>query len=157
MKSMYRFTAMLLSALAAGPLLAQTTTTPSARQYGFAPIGLGSTETAEVIVVNTAANSSSGTAASCTGSISFYNASGAVIGSATPFTVTSGQIATARLPFASSGGTGTHTVIRAVVSVTPPTASPRPPCSLVFSLDTFDTSTGAIHAVVPSLASSFRD
>ena len=43
----------------------------------FGPIGLASSETAQINVVNTAAASSSGTAASCTGSVSFVNASGA--------------------------------------------------------------------------------
>jgi hypothetical protein len=34
------------------------------------------------------------------------------------------------------------------VALTLSTASPRPPCALAVSLSTFDTSTGATHALV---------
>lgn len=124
---------------------AQTTTSTGTRTASFAPLGLGSTETAQINVVNTASNSSTGTAASCTGTISFLNATGATIGTATPFTVASGAIFTARLPFASSGGSGVRTVIRPSVSLTISTASPRPPCSLEISIETYETSSGATH------------
>jgi hypothetical protein len=153
----YALTLILLSASTIGLAAAQNNASPNPRQFGFPPIGLGSTETAEVNVVNTAANSSAGAAASCTGSISFYNLSGALIGTATPFTVTAGQIASARLAFASSGGSGTRTSVRAVVSVTPSTASPRPPCALGVSLETLDTATGATHAIVTNPSSPYRD
>src|SRR5579859_6071398 len=111
-----RFSHVLFATAAlAAAAMAQTTTTSSTstRQSTSAPIGLGSTETAQVNVVNTATASSSGTAASCTGSISFLNASGATIGTATPFTVTSGQIFSATLPFTKAGASGTRTEIRA--------------------------------------------
>jgi hypothetical protein len=123
----------------------QTTTTT--RDFNLPPVGFGATETAEVNVANLAVNASDGTAASCTGSISFLNLSGATIGSATAFTVTAGQISQAHLPFSGAGATGTRTAIRAVVTLTLPTATPRPPCALAVSLSTFDTSTGATHAL----------
>src|SRR5215472_15964449 len=88
--------------------LAQSTSTTTTRNFNLPPLGLGATETAEINVVNFAANASDGTAASCTGSISFVNASGATIGSATPFTVTSGQIFAAHLPFSGAGSSGTR-------------------------------------------------
>ena len=125
----------------------QSTTT---RDFNLPPVGLGATETAEINVANFASNASDGTAASCTGSISFLNASGATIGSATPFTLASGQILSARLPFSGAGASGTRTAIRGVVALTLSTATPRPPCGLAVSLATYDTSSGATHALVPS-------
>src|SRR5260370_40320163 len=89
---------LMLAAIGAiSSAFAQSTT--NTRDFNLPPVGLGATETAEINVVNFAANAPDGTAASCTGSISFLNASGATIGSATPFTVTSGQIFSAHLPF----------------------------------------------------------
>ena len=133
--------------------VAQTTTTVN-RSLTFPPVGLGATETAEINVLNLAANASNGTAASCTGTISFLSASGAAIGSATPFTVTSGQIFSAHLAFASSGGSAPRAVIRGSVQLTLPTASSRPPCDLQVSMGTYDTSTGATHAVLAGLETS---
>src|SRR5580700_1946406 len=58
----------------------------------FPPIGLAASETAQVNIVNTASQPIGGPAPSCTGTITFYNASGAIIGAATSFAVGSGQI-----------------------------------------------------------------
>lgn len=137
---------LALSVAACG--FAQTTTTSSTvtRQASSGPIGLGSSETLQVNVVNTAAASSSGTAASCTGSISFVNSSGTTIGSATSFTVTSGQIFSATLPFAKVGASGTRAEVRTVVSVTESTGTGAAPCQLGSSIETYDTSTGVTHA-----------
>src|SRR5437764_5769792 len=126
--------------------IAQTTTTAT-RHFRFPAVGLGSSETAEINVSNVAASATIGTAASCTGMISFTNAAGATIGTATPFTATAGQTVTARLPFAAAGATGTRTVIAGVVQQTLPTTTPRPPCSIEFSFQTFDTATGVNHVV----------
>ncbi|MBV8818833.1 MAG: hypothetical protein JO022_10790 [Acidobacteriaceae bacterium] len=127
--------------------IAQTTTTRS-HNYDFPLIGLGSTETAEVDVINPATNSSSGTAASCTGTVSFLNSAGTTIGSATPFTLTAGQASPVKLPFSSSGGTAPRTLIRAVVSETVSTSGSNPPCGLQFTMSIYDTTTGATHAVL---------
>src|SRR5579863_7085999 len=90
---------MIATAIAAAPgLLAQTTTTTT-RDFTIGPIGVGSTETVQINVANLASNSTSGTAASCTGSISFNNTTGNAIGTSTSFTVTAGQIFSASLPF----------------------------------------------------------
>jgi hypothetical protein len=122
----------------------------------FPPIGLASSETVQVNVVNistlpSGASSSSTTPPSCTGTITFYNSSGSIIGAATPFTVGSGQIFSATLPYASSGGTGARTVVRVGIqlSVTT-TASLQPPafCALSSSLETYDTATGVTHSFV---------
>ena len=137
---------LFASAALAAAAMAQTTTSGTAtRTSTSAPIGLGSTETAQVNVVNTATASSSGTAASCTGSISFLNASGTTIGTATSFTVTSGQIFSATLPFTKAGASGTRTEVRAVVSLTVTTGTGAAPCGLATSIETYDSSTGATH------------
>jgi len=147
--SIQKLILMVFSVAAISPAFAQTTTTNTAtRTITSPPIGLGSTETAEVNVVNTASNSSGGTAASCTGAISFLNASGTAIGSATSFTVTSGEIFSAHLAFSNSGGTAPRTVIRASVQWTLTSGTP---CALQVSMDTYETSTGATNAFLPSL------
>ena len=127
-------------------LFAQTTSTVT-RQFTTSPFGLGSTETARISVVNVASNSSGGTAASCTGNISFLNSTGATIGSATNFTAASGQIVSVSLPFAQSGGSGVRTEMRGEISQT---FTRDVPCSLQYSLETFDTGTGATHIYVTS-------
>src|SRR5579863_6223267 len=87
------------AAFTAAAALSQTTTSGTVTETSnTAPVGLASSETAQINVINTATASSSGTAASCTGTISFLNASGKAIGTATPFTVASGVIASASLP-----------------------------------------------------------
>jgi hypothetical protein len=126
-----------------------TTTTTSS----LPPVGIGSMETAQVILTNTATGSKNTTATgnepapSCSGSVAFYDASGTIIGTAASFTLTSGQIAQVGLPYASTASASVRELIRAVVSlnVTFPDAAP---CSLSYSLATFDTATGVTHAIV---------
>ena len=130
-----------------------TTTTTRTREADFAPIGLAVGETLQVNLANTAANptttSSTGSAAtpaSCTGSVSFYGASGAIVGTATSFTLTSGQISSVKLPYASAGATAaaTRPLIRPVVTLT--TTFPNgPACNLALSLETYDAATGVTH------------
>jgi hypothetical protein len=137
--------ALALAVCAAGGLSAQTSSSTVTRNFPFSPIGFASSETAQINVVNLANNSSSGTAASCAGMISFLNSSGSAIVAATPFTVTSGQIFSAALPFAKTAASG-RTTIRGLVSLTESTTSSNPPCELQVSMETFDTSTGVTHA-----------
>jgi hypothetical protein len=141
------FLLLTCGAVTAG--LAQPTTTAAApaRQFTFPPVGLASTETAQINVVNLAANSSRGTAASCTGNLSFLDSSGAAIASATPFTIASGQIFSASLPYSAAGGSSSRVEIRAKVQVTLPSAS-NAPCGLLSSFETFDTSSGVTHLLV---------
>ena len=124
---------------------APTTTTKS---FHFTSVGLGSTETMQVNVVNLASNPANVTAntpaASCTGTISFYNPAGTPIGTATTFTIAAGQTASATLPFAKAGITGIRGQIRASIQTTSPVKS-APACSLESSLETFDTVSGATH------------
>lgn len=151
----FRRFVLTLSALAACAL-AQTTTTGSSvtLQSSSAPIGLASSETLQVNVVKVATASSSGTAASCTGTIGFVNSSGTAIGSATSFTVTSGQTFSASLPFAKVGASGTRTEIRGVVTVTDTTGTGAAPCQLTSSIETYDTATGVTHAYLANAGNS---
>jgi hypothetical protein len=118
------------------------------RDYVFPPVGLAVSETASITVVNTATSSSAtGTPApSCTGTISFANANGA-IGTPTSFTVGSGVFQTVTLAFASAGLTGNRGEIQGKVSLAISSTAPAP-CSLMLSLETYDSTTFATHAVL---------
>jgi hypothetical protein len=133
----------LLPLLAAVAATGQTTTTTTTRTSALPPVGLASSETAQVNVVNHAANSTSGTAASCAGSISFVNAAGTTIGSPSSFTVTAGQTFSKALPYSTTAASG-RTVVRGVVSLTT-TSGSNAPCSLEITMETFDTTTGVTH------------
>jgi hypothetical protein len=130
-----------LIVFAAGALagFAQTSTSTT-HSRSFPPVGLATTETLQVNLLNTATASSTGTAASCTGSVSFANAAGTAIGTAAAFTVASGQVVSISLPFSRSGATARAEIVASVTST-----SSSAPCELVTSLEIFDTTTGATH------------
>jgi hypothetical protein len=113
------------------------------RDSVFPPVGLATTETIQINVLNTATSSQNGTAASCAGTITFSNSLGSAIGTPTPFTVASGQVASAKLPFASSGASARAEIVGSIQSTV--TFPQKTPCSLVFSLETYDTSSGVTH------------
>ena len=140
-----RITLTFIVAAIAG-MAQTTTTTTTTRDTTIGPVGVGSTETVQVNVANLASNSASGTAASCTGTITFNNSAGAAIGTSTPFTVTAGQISSVALPFAKIGGTARTEVIGVIALTT--TSTSEAPCDLHYSLETYDTSTGATHVYV---------
>ncbi len=142
------FTAAVCAAVS--PVRAQVTTSVT-RDYVFPPVGLGSSETASITVVNTAPAASGGTntaaaAPSCTGTISFSNANGA-IGTPASFTLGSEQFKTVTLAFANAGLTGIRGEIQGKVSLTVSTSTAAP-CSPAFTLETYDSTTGATHAVI---------
>src|SRR5205807_5610801 len=147
-KQMCRRTFLIIVTTTIGVSSAFAQTTATTREYDFPAIAFGSGETVEINVINVAANSAAGTAASCTGSVLFKNTAGTAVGSASPFTLTAGQISSARLPFASATSTGGRAAIRAAVQVTVPATTPRPPCSLQLALEIFDSSTNATHVIV---------
>jgi len=140
------------------------------------PVGLAPTETAQVNVVNTASATlaylgavSASTTPSCTGSIAFLNAKGATIGTATPFTVGSGQIFSATLPYALPGASSSRTVIRAEIVSTITIPAPMlgiasgpnvsatlvvPACALQSSFETYDTATGVTHVFISGPAAA---
>lgn len=144
---------LLLLSTVALCVTAQTTTNTNTytRDYVFPPVGLGGTETASITVVNTATSSSaeggqSGQAPSCTGTISFSNASG-TIGTPKSFTVGANGFDTVTLSFADAGLTGSRGEILGKVSLTLTAGTPAP-CSLSFSLETYDSTTFATHVVM---------
>ena len=131
------------------------------RDYNFPPVGLASTETAQVNLLNlaTAASTATGTTAAapaCTGTITFANSSGKTIGSATSFTTTGSQIFSTELTFSQLAATGTRGEFTASVQLTSSATVARTPCSLDVSLEAFDTTTGATHVYLgnPGLSSS---
>jgi len=135
----------LLIALAAASALAQNsnaTTTTQTSEFSFPLVGLASTETIGVNLINLASASSSGTAASCTGTVAFLSAAGTTIGTAASFTLASNAVTSATLAFSSSGLTAPRGLIRAVVTSTQTSGVP---CDLSFSLNTYDTSSGVTH------------
>jgi len=139
---------MALLVAAAPALWAQSSTSGSTftRTQDLPPVGLAASESAQINLVNIAAASSSGTAASCTGAISFLNSSGTVIGSATTYTLGTNQSKSVTLPYASVGATG-RTSIRGVVTQTT-TEGSGVPCQVLVSFEIFDTSTGATHVYI---------
>jgi len=126
------------------------------------PIGLGPSETVEVNLLNNAKASPTGVAASCNGSVSIYDAAGSGIASAqnteTPasFKLGTGEIYSVKLPDASAPGAAPSTPIRAEIALAPAASGPpllgttlaTPPCDLVFSFETYDSTTGITHAFV---------
>jgi hypothetical protein len=142
---------LLTCALAACALGQTATPTSFSRDYSFPPVGLASSETAQVNVVNiaTASTATGATAPACTGTITFVNAAGKTIGTPASFTTTGSQVSSTQLMFSQIGATGTRGEF--VASIQSTTSFPsKAPCSLVFSLETFDDSTGATHVYLGS-------
>lgn len=114
---------------------------------GFAqslpPVGLAASETAQINLVNTAGPDTNGT-------VTFYDYTGAQIGTSTNFTIGTAQIFSVKLPFSLTKASGARTVVRPEIAggivngsgLTPPSL---PPCSLTFSLETYDSVTGVTH------------
>ncbi len=141
-----------LTALSAMAQSVTTTTAAFTRTTNLPPFGLGTTETARINLTNIAVASQAGTAASCEGAIAFLNAAGATIGTATPFKIGTLATTSVSLPFSGAGLTGPHGVLRAAITVNHPattSTSPAPPCSLLSSLETFETISGATHLYIP--------
>ena len=120
--------------------------TSSAHTSSFPPVGVALTETMQVNLYNQASNPTAGTAASCNVVVSFANAAGTTItGTGGTFTVTSGQtqsVMLAGMKANTSSTNGSRAEVRAVISLTTTRGTP---CSLVDSLETFDSTTGATH------------
>ena len=93
-------------------------------------------------LINLASNANSGTAASCTGTVAFLNSAGTTIGTATPFTLAASAVTSVNLAFSNSGLTSPRGLIRTVLTTT---STSNVPCSLSFSLNTYDTATGVTH------------
>jgi hypothetical protein len=146
---MISLTGALAAQIAAAQSAAATTPTPISftRSYAFPAVGLAGTETLQVNVVNMATVPTGSTAtASCTGTVSFVNSSGAAIGTAAKFTVAAGQIFSVPLPFGSSGYSSRGEILASVQQTLAVPSSSL--CSLAISLEVFDTGTGVTHAIL---------
>ena len=123
---------------AAAPVINRTST------YDFAPVGLGTTETLQVNLANLASNPTTGSAASCAASVAFFSAAGTAIGTASTLTATAGETVSAKLP-SGAQGTGTHIEVRVVITLTQTSGVP---CTPVYTLETYDSSSGVTHVYV---------
>lgn len=140
----------LIAGLATAGALAQGTTgsstTTITTNYVFPPLGVAPSETVAVSLVNIASVPTSTTAPtpSCTGTVTFASSTGTIIGKANPFTVASGAIMTITLTATEAGITASRGSILASVQQTT-TRPSSAPCSLVYSLQTYDTGSGVTH------------
>jgi hypothetical protein len=145
------FAALLLAGVSAFGQV--TTTAIHTSTTNLPPVGLAPSETLQVNLVNTIVVPTATPPPSCTGSVSFYNSSGTLIGSAKPFTLSGGQIFSVPLPYSSVGAGGSRTEVRAEISVNnilPPTPTGALPpvsagCFLAISLESYDAATGVTH------------
>jgi hypothetical protein len=133
----------------AQPAIGTSTVT---RDYSFPPVGLASSETAQVNVVNLATMPTAAGAAAptCSGTIAFANAGGKAIGSPVSYTTTGSQVFSTQLTFSQLGVTGTRAEFVASVQTTGSFLVSRALCVLGFSLETFDESTGVTHVYLGS-------
>jgi hypothetical protein len=141
-----RYVTILIAAvcLCAATALAQTTTVVTT-DVSTPVVGLAPSETVQINVINTAAASSSGVAASCVGTVTFYGSNGAAIGGATSFTIGTGQVSSVSMV----SGKSSRMSVRGVVALTE-TLRSGVPCSLATNVETYDTTSGVTHLHVES-------
>jgi hypothetical protein len=152
----------MLAAGAGAAFGQSTTSTPIvfSRIVNLPPVGVGSTETLQITVLNayqgltilppvTALPSLPGLPVlpllplptttptiTCSGTITLFDTAGTQIGSATSFTAAAGQMASAKFSFGQLASSGPRVEVRGTVVSQ---------CSLAYSMETFDTSSGATH------------
>jgi hypothetical protein len=126
------------------------------RDYNFPPVGLGSSETAQVNVLNSVSTGIAvgATAPSCSGTITFANASGKAVGNPVSFTTTGSQIFSTQLTFSQLGAGGTRGEFVASIQLTGSLLPVSNLCALVFSLETYDDATGATHVYLGNSAAA---
>jgi hypothetical protein len=112
--------------------------------FPLVAVAVGS-EGIEVNLINLASNPTNGNPASCTGSVAFSTVSqGTVISGTTDFTLAAGA-ATSIMPTAGNNIATTppnRVLLKVVVTSTNTSGVP---CSLAYTLNTFDSTTGATH------------
>ncbi len=140
--------ATAIPVFAAGSTSAPGTPATFVRTYVFPATGFApGSETVRISVVNIAATSHNGTKASCSGNIGFQDATGTSLGT-TPFTnVGTGQIAVGDYAIQSPVPLHGRSEIQGRVQVTL-TAGSAAPCSLLLTLEVFDTASGVTHGLV---------
>ena len=144
MKSLILAPALLACAFGQGTTMS---TALMLRNFTFPPVGLASSETAQVNIVNVASVANAAIAKPvCAGTITFTNASGAAVADPVSFTTTGSQVFSTQLSFSKLASAGVRAEFVASILqnlAVPPSGF----CSMAFSLETFDTSTGATHIV----------
>jgi hypothetical protein len=143
--------ALTVPALAANNPAPPTPPAPPAimRTFVFPAVGLASSESARIAAVNIAPASHKGTAASCSGTISFTNASGAPVGKPAQFSIGTGDIAYGDVLGLDPSSNSVRNEFQGSVQVTIDPASGAP-CSLLLTLEVFDTATGVTHGLMTS-------
>ena len=125
------------------------------RTWLFPAVAIAPTESVSITVMNIAAAAQNGTKASCTGTISFNDGTGKAIvvpaskgyaGTPTTFTnLGAEQTAVGVLQNAPSNP-NPRTVVEGQVQLT---LTPYgPPCSMLLTLEVYDTTTGVSHTIV---------
>jgi hypothetical protein len=145
---------LLMTCLFAVSALAQTAPVSATftRDYSFPPVGLASSETAQVNVVNISIAPIPSGATACSGTITFTNAAGTTIGKATSFTTSGSQVFSTQLNFSQLGVPSSDVRGQFVASVQVTSSFGPSACSLVFSLETFDTTSGVTHVYLGNSA-----
>ena len=134
--------------LAAASMSAQTQPTTITRSIYFPPVTLATTETARIILVNTApAATGNNPAPSCTGTAQFFFAGPTNLPAPFTYTLGSGQFASLDLTYAKTGATTAPAEVVGVVSQAI-TIGSAIPCSLNLSLVVFDTQTSVGHLIL---------
>ena len=152
------FRTLILGISLAGALFGQSVgsaTTSMSSSPQFPPVGVAPSETLQVNLANIAtASGSSDLLPQCTGTLTFYDAGGHAIGNGTSmgFSVAA-AILSIPLTYSAIGASGQRAIVRVDIELSPVALStaegPRTPaCSLLSSLEIYDTATGVIHAVV---------
>ena len=114
------------------------------------PVTLASSESVQVAVTSSAETHPE-SPQDCNGSIAFYGPDGAAIGAPTAFSVNqSPTIFLASLPYAAAGQKALTSLVSAQIAltanpITVPYLSPIPPCTIAFSMKTYDSITSAVH------------
>ncbi len=125
------------------------------------PIDVGATELAQVNVMSSAVGYVGWTyLANCEATVTFYDASGAVIGNSTKFTLgQKPQVFSAQLPYSSIGATISRPLVTAQIALAAEPYSvsalspPIPPCTISYSLAAVDFTTGAVRSFSAGQAS----
>ena len=129
-----------------GAVFAQTNSFTRTSNYTFplVAVAVGS-EGIEVNLINLAGNPTNGNPASCTGSVAFDTlATSTVVSGNTDFTLAAGAATSIVPTVAVSNQTAVWMRVLLKVVVTNTTTS-GVPCSLAYTLNTFDLTTGATH------------
>lgn len=129
------------------------------------PVGLSPTEAAQIDIRSSAASYAGSSAPACQASVAFYGADGSTLAAPASFTLEkTAQVFSAQLPYAATGMKTLRPSISAqisltAISITTSHASAIMPCTVTFSLRTYDTATGVTHAIVTgeSVQGSMRE